>query len=71
VSLNPHAFAIYLELVIIFVNKDGRFDECQCEDDDINIFLQTLVLGNGHYHWLKGPINSLLMEPCSHHSSTY
>ncbi len=61
-SLNPHAFVIYIKLVIVFKNKDGRFYECQCEDNDIYIFSQTWVIGDGHYHWLKGPINPLLME---------
>jgi hypothetical protein len=61
-SLNPHAFAIYLKLVITSKNKDGRFNECQCEDDDIFFFSWIWVLGDGHYHWLKGLINLLLME---------
>ncbi len=40
-SFNPHAFVIYIELIIVSKNKDGRFDECQCEDDGIYIFLWT------------------------------
>jgi hypothetical protein len=59
---NFHAIAIYLKLIHVSKNRVGRFDECQCEDDDVRIILQTWVLGDGHYRWLKGPINSLPME---------
>jgi hypothetical protein len=49
---NPHALTIYLE----FVHARGvtleRFEECQCEDDDVHF----------HYRWLRGPINPLSME---------
>jgi hypothetical protein len=34
----------------------------QNEDDDVRLFSWTWVPSNGHYHWLKGPINPLLME---------
>jgi len=30
--------AIYLELVLAFKNKAEKFDECQCEDDDVCFF---------------------------------
>jgi hypothetical protein len=35
---NPRALAIYLELIHVSINNVGRFDECQCEDDDVCIF---------------------------------
>ncbi len=56
-SLDPNVLAIYLELIPTFENRDGRFDECQCENDNIRLFSLTWVLSNGHYHWLKGLIN--------------
>ncbi len=62
VSPNPHALAIYLELIHVFGNMIGRFDECQCEDDNVHIFSWISVPSDGHYHWLKRPINSLSME---------
>jgi hypothetical protein len=40
-SSNPHVLAIYLKLVPFFGNWFERFDECQCEDDDVGLFLQT------------------------------
>jgi hypothetical protein len=40
-SPHLHALTIYLELVLTSVNKAGKFDECQCEDDDIHIFSWT------------------------------
>ncbi len=61
-SLNPHALAIYLECVIARGVAPKRFEECQCEDDDVRLHCQTWVLGDGHYRWLRGPINPLPME---------
>jgi len=54
--------AIYLELVFAFRNKAKRFDECQCEDDNICFFPRTYVLSDGHYRWLKGLVIMLSME---------
>ncbi len=34
-SPNPHALAIYLEFVPIHGATPERFEECQCEDDDV------------------------------------
>jgi len=34
-SLNPHALAIYLEFVPARGVAPERFEECQCEDDDV------------------------------------
>jgi len=51
-SPNPHALAIYL----IFVPACGaaleRFEECQCENDDVRFHCRTWVPGDGHYRWL-------------------
>jgi hypothetical protein len=34
-SPNPHALAIYLEFVLALGTTLERFEECQCEDDDV------------------------------------
>jgi len=51
---NPCVLAIYLKLVFTFEKKDGRFDGCQYEDDDVRFFSQTCVPRDGHYRSLKG-----------------
>ncbi len=61
-SLNPHALAIYLEFVPARRAAPKRFEECQCEDDDVRLHCQTWVPGDGHYCWLRGPINPLPLE---------
>jgi len=61
-SLNPHALAIYLEFVPSRGAAPERFEECQCEDDDVRLHYRTWVPGDGHYRWLRGPINPLSME---------
>jgi transposase InsO family protein len=61
-SPNPHAFAIYLEFVPVRRAVPERFEECQCEDDDVRLHCRTWVPGDGHYRWLQGPINPLPME---------
>jgi hypothetical protein len=61
-SLNPHALAIYLEFVPTRGVALERFEKCQCKDDDVCLHCQTWVLGDGHYRWLRGPINPLPME---------
>ncbi len=61
-SPNPHALAIYLECVPARGAAPERFEECQCEDDDVHLHCRTWILGDGHYHWLRGPINPLSME---------
>ncbi len=61
-SPNPHALAIYLELIHALGIKLERFDECKCEDDNIHFFCRTWVPSDGHYHWVNGPINPLLIE---------
>ncbi len=61
-SLNPHALAIYLKFVPACGAAPERFEECQCEDDDVRLHCQTWVPSDGHYHWLRGPINPLPME---------
>ncbi len=61
-SLNPHALAIYLEFVPACGAAPERLEECQCEDDDVRLHCRTWVPGDGHYRWLRGPINPLPLE---------
>ncbi len=61
-SLNPHALTIYLEFVPARGVAPERFKECQCENDDVRLHCRTWVPGDGHYRWLRGPINPLSME---------
>jgi len=61
-SPNPHALAIYLEFVPARGVAPERFEECQCEDDDVRLHYRTWVPNDGHYRWLRGPINPLSME---------
>ncbi len=61
-SPNPHALAIYLKFDHARGVAPERFEECQCEDDDVRLHCRTWVPGDGHYHWLRGPINPLSME---------
>ncbi len=49
---NPHALAIYLKFVLACGAAPKRFEECQCEDDDVRFHYQTWVPGDGHYRWL-------------------
>jgi hypothetical protein len=60
-SPNPHALAIYLEFVPARGAAPERFEECQCKDDDVRL-RRTWVLGDGHYRWLRSPINPLPLE---------
>jgi hypothetical protein len=61
-SPNPHALAIYLKFVPARGVAPKRFEECQCENDDVRLHCRTWVPGDGHYCWLRGPINPLSME---------
>jgi hypothetical protein len=61
-SPNPHALAIYLEFFPAHGAAPERFEECQCEDDDVCLHCRTWVPGDGHYRWLRGPINPLPLE---------
>ncbi len=61
-STNPHALTIYLEFVPTRGTAPKRFEECQCEDDNIRLHCRTWVPSDGHYRWLRGPINPLSME---------
>ncbi len=61
-SPNPRALAIYLEFVPARGAAPERFEECQCEDDDVRLHCQMWVPGDGHYRWLRGPINPLSLE---------
>jgi len=48
-SPNPHALIIYLEFVHACGAAPERFEECQCEDNDVRLHCRTWVLGDGHY----------------------
>jgi len=61
-SPNPHVLVIYLEFVSAHGATPKRFEECQCEDDDVRLHCRTWVPDDGHYRWLRGPINPLPME---------
>ncbi len=60
--LTPHALAIYLEFVPARGAAPERFEERQCKDDDVRLHCRTWVPGDGHYCWLRGPINPLPLE---------
>jgi hypothetical protein len=51
-SPNSHALAIYLEFVLAYGAAPKRFEECQCEDDNVRFHYQTWVPGDSHYRWL-------------------
>jgi hypothetical protein len=61
-SLNPHALVIYLEFVPAREAAPERFEECQCEDDNVHLHCRTWVLVDGHYRWLRCPINPFSMQ---------
>ncbi len=61
-SPNPHTLAIYLEFIPTREVAPKRFEECQCEEDDVCFHCRTWVPGDGDYRWLRGPINPLSME---------
>jgi hypothetical protein len=61
-SPNPHALAIYLEFIPARGTTPKRFKECQCNDDDVRLHCRTWVPSDGHYRWLRRPINPLPME---------
>ncbi len=61
-SPNPHTLTIYLEFIIACGATLERFEEWQCEDDNVRLHCQTWVPNDDHYHWLRGPINPLPME---------
>jgi len=61
-SPNPRALVIYLEFVPARGAAPERFEKCKCEDDDVRFHYRTWVPGDGHYRWLRGPINPLSLE---------
>ncbi len=61
-SPNPHALTIYLEIVLARGATPERFEKCQCEDDDVRLYYQTWIPSDGHYRWLRSPINPISME---------
>ncbi len=48
-SPNPDALTIYLEFVPARGTMLERFEECQCEDDNVCLHYQTWVPDDGHY----------------------
>jgi hypothetical protein len=54
-SPNPHALVTYLEFVLARRAAPERFEEYQCEDDDVRLHCRTWVPGDGHCHWLRRP----------------
>ncbi len=56
-SPNPHALTIYLEFVLACGAAPKRFEECQCENDDVRLHYRTWVP-----RWLQVRINPLSME---------
>lgn len=56
-SPNHHALKFYLKFVFAHGVMLTRFEERQCEDDDVCLHYQTWILSDDHYSWLKGPIN--------------
>jgi hypothetical protein len=61
-SLNSHTLAIYLEFVPAYGVVSKRFEECQCEDNDVCLHFRTWVPSDGHYRWLQGLVNSISIE---------
>ncbi len=57
-----HVLGIYLQFFPTCGAAPERFEECQCEDDDVHFHCRTWVLGDGHYRWLRSPINPLSIE---------
>jgi hypothetical protein len=51
-SPNPHSIAIYLEFVPTCGTALERFEECQCEDDDVRFHCRTWVPCDDHYRWM-------------------
>ncbi len=54
VSPNLHILTIYLKLIFSLKTWLERFH--------VHLFYRIRVFNDGHYHWFKGPINSLVME---------
>ncbi len=53
---------IYLEFVPAHGATPKRFEECQCENNDVHLHYRTWVSDYGHYRWLQGPINPFPMD---------
>jgi hypothetical protein len=47
-SPNPHALTIYLKFVSVRGAAPEKFNECECEDDDVRLHCRTWVPGDGH-----------------------
>ncbi len=53
---------IYLECVPARGATPERFEECQCENNNVRLHCETRVPGEGHYCWLRSLINPLSMK---------
>jgi hypothetical protein len=51
-SPNPHTLAIYSKFVPAHGAVSERFQECQCQNDNVHLHYQTWVPGDDHYHCL-------------------
>ncbi len=40
-SPNPHALTIYLKFVLVRGAMPKRFEECECEDEDVRLHYET------------------------------
>jgi hypothetical protein len=54
-SPNSHALAIYLDFFPIRGATRERFEECQCENNDLCFHYRTWVLDDGHYCCYEAP----------------
>jgi hypothetical protein len=59
---NLHALEFYLKFVLAHGTTQTRFENYQCEDDDVCVHCQTWILGDDHYNSFKGTINPFPME---------
>ncbi len=48
-SPNPHALAIYLEFIPAQGVAPKRFEECQCENNNVHFHCRIWVPSDGHY----------------------
>jgi hypothetical protein len=59
ISLNFHTLVILLQVDPVFSDEVETVYEGCYETKDTSIFAWSLILGIGHYRWLRGPIHRL------------
>jgi hypothetical protein len=59
ISPNSRTLVILLQVDPASGDEPETVCECCYETEDISIFAWSLVLGVGHYRWLRGPIRRL------------